>query len=290
MRDQAEKLRAKLSQMSQSSVEETRETKIITVSSGKGGVGKSNFSLNFALNLMEQDKKVMVFDLDLGLANIDVLLGLPPKRTMMHMIERNLSIDDIVEEGPMGLKFVAGGSGFNHLFQMDDRKLTKLFDELSTLKGKLDYIILDTGAGLSNESLRFILAADEIVIVTTPEPTAITDAYAVLKTIHYKDQHATIQVVINRCISDSEGETTAEKLQLVAQQFLKKEIGVLGYLKEDTNVLKAVKKQTPFVLEYPNTVASQGMNSITQNYLKIPPSNKGGFTGFLKRVFHPGSH
>lgn len=285
MKDQAEKLRERIHQTN-NTTEEKKQTRIITVTSGKGGVGKSNFSLNFALSLIQQNKKVMIFDVDLGLANIDVLMGVSPKKTMLHMIEKNLSIWDIVEEGPGGLQLVAGGSGFNHLFQMDEQKLSKFFNELSLIQGHVDYIILDTGAGLSNESLRFVLAADDVILVTTPEPTSITDAYAVLKMVNSKDLNLDIKLVVNRCSSPNEGRGTANKLQLVSKQFLNKELGILGFLPDDPNVTKAVKKQTPFLIQFPQSEASIAMQKLSQSYLNIPSTTKGGLIGFLNKFLN----
>jgi flagellar biosynthesis protein FlhG len=285
MKDQAEKLRERIHQTN-STTEEKKSTRIITVTSGKGGVGKSNFSLNFALSLIQQNKKVMIFDVDLGLANIDVLMGVSPKKTMLHMIEKDLSIWDIVEEGPGGLQLVAGGSGFNHLFQMDEQKLSKFFTELGSIQGHVDYIILDTGAGLSNESLRFVLAADDVILVTTPEPTSITDAYAVLKMANSKDLNLDIKLVVNRCSSQNEGRGTANKLQLVSKQFLNKELGCLGFIPDDPNVPKAVKKQTPFLLQYPQSEASIAMQKLSHSYLNIPSTTKGGLIGFLNKIIN----
>lgn len=278
MRDQAEKLREQISRAQGQSGQ--KQTRIITVTSGKGGVGKSNFSLNFALSLIQQNKKVIIFDVDLGLANIDVLMGVSPKKNILQMIEQNLNIWDIVETGPNGLQFIAGGSGFNHLFQLDQMKLNKFFEELGNIQGQVDYIILDTGAGLSHENLRFILASDDVILVTTPEPTAITDAYAVLKMIHAKDPNLDIKLVINRCVSDKEGLTTSRKLQMVSKQFLNKDITHLGFIPDDANVMKAVKKQSPFLLEYPNTQASLAMLQLSQGFLNIPIMSPGGSQRF----------
>ncbi|GAA0365202.1 MinD/ParA family protein [Bacillus horti] len=284
MKDQAEQLRKQLLQLQQQSKElEPRKTKVITVCSGKGGVGKSNFSLNFALALLRQQKKVLIFDVDLGLANIDVLLGIPPRRNMLHMIEQDLPITDIIEEGPEGLKFIAGGSGFNHLIHLEQQKIDRLFEELSHLHGQVDYIILDTGAGLSNESLRFILAADDVIVVTTPEPTAITDAYAVLKMVYTQQQKPNIRLVINRCSSHKEGRETGQKLKLVTRRFLNQEIGVLGYIPDDPNVMKAVKKQKPFLIQFPSTDASVALSNLARAYLDLPIENQGGIKSFLTK-------
>lgn len=294
MKDQAEQLRRQLSRLqAMESLQPTQvptdsaRTKVITVCSGKGGVGKSNFSLNFALSLLQQQKKVLIIDVDLGLANIDVLLGISPKRNLLHMLEENLSIWDVIQDGPEGLKLVAGGSGFNHLFHADQAKFDKLLKELERLQGTVDYIILDTGAGLSYESLRFMLAADEAIIVTTPEPTSVTDAYAVLKMAYSEESDMQIKLVINRCTTPLEGRRTAERITMVAKQFLEQDVGVLGYIPDDPLVMQAVKKQHPFLLEYSNSPASEAFRDLTRAYLQLPSQQEGGLRGFIKKYLKP---
>lgn len=282
MIDQAKQLREKVQQKKPK--KERRQTRIIAVTSGKGGVGKSNFALNFALSLVQQNKKVLIFDVDLGFANIDVLLGKAPRETIATMIEKDLSVRDIIEEGPNGLLFISGGTGFNDLFQMDKVKLDKFLKELSTLQGAVDYIILDTGAGLSYENLRFILAADDVILVTTPEPTSITDAYSVVKMVHAKDQNVHMKLVVNQCTSEKEGKETAENFRKVAEQFLNIQIGSLGLLPSDGNVANAVKKQTPFLLAYPNTSASKAMQGMASEFLNLPIPYKLGVKGFLLKM------
>lgn len=278
MKDQAEKLRERMTMSSQS------KTKIVTVTSGKGGVGKSNVSLNFALSLIKQGKKVLILDVDLGLANIDVLMGVSPRRTLMQMIEQQLSIWDVIEKGPEGILFISGGSGFQHLFQLDERKMARFFEEMSAIQGHVDYIILDTGAGLSQESLRFLLAADEVILVTVPEPTALTDAYAVLKMVTSKDPKININLVVNRSTSDKEGEQTAKKLTMVAQQFLNKTVSYLGHIPDDPAVTKSVKKQVPFLIAHPDSKAAKAMINLSRQFLQYPSEHTGGIVSFLKRM------
>lgn len=285
MGDQAAKLRERINN-SITNDQNIKKTRIITVTSGKGGVGKSNFSLNFALSLIQQNKKVLIFDVDVGLANIDVLMGFTARKTIFQMIEKDLSIWDIVEEGPLGLQFIAGGSGFTQLFHLDEDRLSRLFEQLSAIQGHVDYIILDTGAGLSPESLRYILAADDVILVTTPEPTSYTDAYAVLKMVHLHDPAVHFKLVINRCSSIKEGRQTFNKLHLVANQFLNKEVSCLGFISDDSKVTQAVKKQSPFLLEFPESQASLGIKEITASFLNTPVENEAGIKGFLKRMFN----
>lgn len=282
MIDQAKQLRDKVLQ--KKSKKERRQTRVIAITSGKGGVGKSNFALNFALSLVQQNKKVLIFDVDLGFANIDVLLGRSPDESVASMIEKDLSIWDIIEEGPDGLMFISGGTGFDDLFRLDEPKMNKFFTELSQIQGHVDYIMLDTGAGLSYENLRFILAADDVVLVTTPEPTSITDAYSVVKMVHGKDPNVHMKLVINQCTSDKEGKETAENFQKVTHQFLDKQIGVLGFIPSDAAIPNAVKKQIPFLLAFPNGQASQAMQKLTAEFLELPVPYKLGLKGFLLKM------
>ena len=282
MIDQAKQLREKVLQ--KKSKKERRQTRIIAVTSGKGGVGKSNFALNFALSLAQQNKKVLIFDVDLGFANVDVLLGRSNKESIATMIEKDLSIWDIIEEGPNGLLFISGGTGFNDMFRLDETKMNKFFTELSTIQGMVDYIILDTGAGLSYENLRFILAADDVILVTTPEPTSITDAYSIVKMVHAKDQNIHMKLIINQCTSVKEGKQTADNFKKVTEQFLNKQIGTLGFIPSDVNVPNAVKKQVPFLLAFPNCHASQAMQNVTSEFLQLPVAYKLGIKGFLLKM------
>ncbi|MGC5324102.1 MinD/ParA family protein [Brevibacillus sp. SYSU BS000544] len=281
--DQAEQLRERIQRTNQ-----TRPTRLITVTSGKGGVGKSNFTLNFALGLIERGQKVLIFDVDLGLANLDVLMGVTSKNNLLHVIEKNKAIWELIEKGPNGLEYIAGGSGFTQILQLDDQKLNKLFDQLSTLQGYADTVFFDTGAGISNESLRFMLSSDEIILVTTPEPTSITDAYAVIKMIHSRNPQAQIKIIINRVSSSREGKATADKLTTVAKRFLNMDLQTLGFVPDDTNVMKAVKLQQPFLLAFPNTQASKGIRELVDQYIGTATIGKSfettGFKGFLSRM------
>lgn len=282
MIDQAKALRDKMQQKKVK--KDRRPTRVIAVTSGKGGVGKSNFALNFALSLVAQGKKVLIFDVDLGFANIDVLLGRSPEETIATMLDKDLSIWDIIEEGPNGLQFISGGTGFDEVFRLDEDKMNKFFTELSQLQGHVDYIILDTGAGLSYENLRFILAADDVILVTTPEPTSITDAYSVVKMVQGKDPNVHMKLVVNQCTSDKEGRQTADNFQQVTGKFLNKEIGMLGFIPSDVHVPSAVKKQVPFTIAYPNSQAARAMQKLAFDFLELPVPYKLGLKGFLLKI------
>ncbi|MBY0088769.1 MinD/ParA family protein [Brevibacillus sp. M2.1A] len=284
MRDQAEQLRERMLQN-----KKTRPTRLVTVTSGKGGVGKSNFSLNFGLGLIEKGHKTVLFDLDLGLANLDVLMGITPKKHLFHLLEPDTTVWDIIEHGPGGLEFIAGGSGFTQIMQLDDEKLDRLFSHLDPLQGYADTIIFDTGAGFSKESMRFMLSSDEVILVTTPEPPAITDAYAVMKMLHARNPAVSIRLVINRASSEREGKMTADKLAMVSKRFLNMEIQSLGYVSDDPYVSKAVKLQRPFLLTYPQSQAARSIRNLVERYLDRPVTSDAsvsGLKGFLARLRH----
>jgi flagellar biosynthesis protein FlhG len=286
MFDQAQALREQLKNQSNPHLKQTR---VVTVTSGKGGVGKSNFSLNFALGLIESGKKVVILDVDLGLANIDVLMGLSPKNYLFDMIDKGKTVWDVLEKGPNGLEFISGGTGFSQLLQLSDAQINQFMEKMSALNGYADYIILDTGAGLSNESLRFIVAADDVVLVTTPEPTSITDAYAVVKIIHSKDPQVRFKMVVNRVNNVKEGKSAYEKIALVSKRFLNMDISSLGYVHDDAHVSKAVKRQVPFFLAYPSSVASLGIKDLVHSYLDGANQSvhlPQGVRGFLKRMIN----
>ena len=262
MNDQANSLR----KLVENSTTEKKETKVISVVSGKGGVGKSNFSLNFAIGLSQAGYRVALFDLDIGMANVDILMGLSTPYNIVDMIENELSIWDIIQTGPEDIHFISGGSGFTNIFKLNEVKFNRFIQQMEHLQNKFDYIILDMGAGVTETSLKFILSSHESILVTTPEPTSITDAYAMLKYLHKQNSELPCKVLINRIESDKEGISTGDNLKRGVRQFLNKEITIQGYLPNDKIVLKAVKTQKPFLLLDPNGKMSKAFNKIVSNY------------------------
>lgn len=285
MMDQAEALRNLVKQ--QELQEDGRTTRVVTVTSGKGGVGKSNFSLNFALSLQRLGKKVLVFDADIGMANIDVLMGVSSTYNLYHLLKQEKTIWEIVQEGPEGLHFIAGGSGFRDLMDLSAEQLDRFADEISKLHGKYDLILFDTGAGLSKETVKFITAAQETIVVTTPEPTSITDAYALIKMVKTMEVDVQFKLIVNRASDAREGKQTADKISMVSQRFLQSELPHLGILPDDPNVSKAVKRQIPFTVAYPGSEASIAIERIAKQFLEIPQSSapSGGVKGFLHKMF-----
>ena len=265
----------------------SRKTKVIAVTSGKGGVGKSNVSLNFALSLIALDKKVIIIDLDVGMGNIDVLMGVSPKENLISLLENSLSLEAVIEAGVNGLQYIAGGNGIGKILSLSGDQLNHFFKEFGSLQGKVDYIILDTGAGLTNEGLRFLQAADDVFLVINPEPPSITDAYGVLKALQVRSTQLPVKLIVNRAMSSQEAERTAGNFQKASEQFLQKSIDVLGWIPDDATVRKAVIAQSPYLLEYPNSKASKAVEKLVGTYLEIPSPYKLGVKGFLtKMLFH----
>jgi flagellar biosynthesis protein FlhG len=289
MPDQAESLRRLLGGQKPSG---SLNTKVITVTSGKGGVGKSNFTLNFALSLQALGRRTLIFDADIGLSNIDVLTGMTPKYNLYHLLKRQKTIWDIIYTAQHDLQIISGGSGFGDLFRLSEEDLDEFTGQISELNGHVDYIIFDTGAGLSKETLKFILAAEETIVITTPEPTAITDAYAVIKMVHAIDSSVSFRLVVNRVSEWSEGKRTADKIGMVARQFLDLDIPLLGCIEDDPNVSKAVKKQIPFSIAYPHSPASRSVRRIAASFSQTAdggqarPDEQAGIKGFLSRMLH----
>ncbi|NOU76404.1 P-loop NTPase [Paenibacillus sp. LMG 31458] len=284
MKDQAEGLRNLVQIQNDRG---TKATRIITVTSGKGGVGKSNFTLNFALTLQSQGYKVLVFDADIGLANIDVLMGISSKYNLYHLLKKEKTIWEIIQKGYNDLDFIAGGSGFNDLLRLTDEELNYFAEQVMQLNGYVDFIIFDTGAGLSKETLKFILAAEEAFVVTTPEPTSITDAYAIIKMVNSMGHDVSFKLVINRVTDAKEGKHTADKISLVAKQFLDIQIPTLGFVDDDAAVSKAVKKQIPFTVAFPNSAASRSLQLLVDNYLngyRVIDAPTSGVKGFLNKM------
>jgi flagellar biosynthesis protein FlhG len=267
-------------------VQAARTTRVIAITSGKGGVGKSNFSLNFAMSLQNRGYSVLVFDADISFANIDVLLGTPAKYNLLHLLKGEKTIWEIIQVGPGGLQFIAGGSGFQDLVRLTDQQLEYFAEQIGKLHGHVDFILFDTGAGLSKETVRFITAAEETIVVTTPEPTSITDAYALIKMLKSMGHQISFRLVVNRVTDDKEGNQTADNIRQVANKYLGLEIPVLGFIPDDSNVTKAVKRQTPLSIAFPDSAATRGIDGIVSRFLleeqESPTSRE--LSSFLQRM------
>ena len=267
MSDQAERLRQLITKSNHSRTDNTifkrtSATRVLAVTSGKGGVGKTNLTINLAISLSKLGYSVVVFDADIGLANIDVLLGVVPRFTISEVLNGNKDITEIMTKGPNGINIIAGGSGISELFEMDNNKREKLVNQLVKLEEYADYILIDTGAGISDTVISFVNAANEVILVTTPEPTSLTDAYAMLKALIIKGKHDRVQVIINRAADHKEADEVYNKLNMTANRFLKTKIDNLGYVLDSKLVTESVKNQCPFIVMYPNSQVSKKINYI----------------------------
>ena len=286
MNDQAAVLREKVLKKHQNSL---RNCKTIAVLSGKGGVGKSNLSLNLSLALTKQKQRVLLFDMDIGMGNIDILIGQTASYTMVDLLEKKLSIQQIIKKGPEDLAYVAGGTGISSVFEWSPSDLAHLIQELSSLTNQYDYMIFDMGAGMSESVLKFLKAVDEMIVVTTPEPTSITDAYAAIKLAASYSVSAPVRLIINKTLSDKEGNETYERFNRAVQQFLNISISLLGIVPNDQAVQKAVNCQMPFLLQNPTSKASVSLiemvNILIPQDNRITAKNEGMFIRRLKRFF-----
>lgn len=263
----------------------SRQTRIVTVTSGKGGVGKSNFSLNFAIALQRRGYSVLLFDADIGMANIDVLLGIPAQYNLLHLLRREKTIWEIIQTGPGGLQFIAGGSGFKDLVRLSEEELEYFADQIGKLHGHVDFLLFDTGAGLTKETLRFIVAAQETIVVTTPEPTSITDAYALIKMVKTMGHNVDFRLVVNRTSDDREGQQTADNIRQVAGKYLGLDLPLLGFVPDDVLVSKAVKRQTALAIAYPDSPACRSIERIASRFLSEETAREtGGVRTFLQRM------
>lgn len=265
--DQADKLREKVELLK----EQAPSARVITVTSGKGGVGKTSLSVNLALQLREQGKKVVILDADFGLANVEIMLGIRPQYNLADLIFNNKSIEEIITEGPMGVGFISGGSGVQDLVNLDKEKLKMLIAKLVKLDSLYDVIIIDTGAGIADSVIEFVLSSPEVLIVVTPEPTSITDAYSLLKAVNRKKEfnreQKSIKVITNRVDNPEEGQEIFNKISVVVSKFLNIQLEYLGYIPLDKQLITAILEQKPISIHYPNSESALRIKSICSKLL-----------------------
>ena len=227
--------------------------RVITVTSGKGGVGKSNMSINLAIQFRKMGKRVVILDADFGLANIEIMFGAVPKHNLCDLVYEGKSISDIITQGPMGVGFISGGSGIAGM---------------SNLDALTDVIIVDTGAGISDSVLEFLVASGEVLLVTTPEPTSITDSYSLLKALYrhprYEEAYTKVKMVANRVENVKEGQVLFDKLNAVVTRYLKTSMEYLGCVPQDPQVVQAVMQQVPVSIQNPGAKSSQAYQRIAE--------------------------
>ncbi len=262
-------------------------TKIIAIASGKGGVGKSTISVNLAISMAKAGQKVLVFDGDLGLANVNVILGIIPKYNLYHVVKGHKSLKDIIIQAPEGVDIIAGASGYSQLANLNDTQRNNLIKGFADLDN-YDYMIIDTGAGISSNVIGLTLPADDVIVVTTPEPTAITDSYGLIKAIVSQSRDKNLKMVVNRVRSAIEGKKVADRVIDISGQFLEVIVENLGFIFQDDEVEKSIREQKPYIIHSPKSKASACLNRITYSLLnqEMDNSDDSGLTGFFRKFFN----
>lgn len=265
----------------------TRNARVITITSGKGGVGKTNLTVNLALSMIQAGLRVVVLDADFGLANIEVVLGTIPKYTLLDVIKNRKNLLEIISQGPNNIRFISGGSGVEELARLTIEDLRNFIKNINLLDRLFDVILVDTGAGVSENVLNMVIAADDVIVVTTPEPTSVTDAYALIKMISGRDSKKHVKILVNRADSESEALQVYGKLRDVTERFIGMKLESLGYLSQDDSVKKAVKIQQPFLLSFPKSQISKQIKEISKKM--VPEQNienyiqSAGAKNFIKK-------
>lgn len=260
--DQAEQLRIIKANKQQS----RPLARVITVTSGKGGVGKSNTAINLAIHFRKMGQRVIILDADFGLANIEIMFGAVPQHNLCDLIYQGKNIRDIITWGPMDVGFISGGSGIAGMSNLGLDYLNYIIQNLVELDSIADIIIVDTGAGISDAVLEFLVASGEILLVTTPEPTSITDSYSLMKALcrhsRYQKENTAIKMIANRVERQEEGEILFNKLNAVVTRYLKLSISYLGCVPQDVQLSRAVMQQMPVSLQNPQARSSQAYEKI----------------------------
>ncbi|MFN2746245.1 MinD/ParA family protein [Bacillus sp. z60-18] len=283
--DQAESLRKRMEErLFEPPAVYRKKAKTLAVISGKGGVGKSNLSLNTALALSEKGKNVLLIDLDVGMGNIDILIGRQSLYTMMDVLNQKMPFDRAVSTGPKGVRYIAGGTGLNTLFELSREKWSFFLQELSAVMGDFDHVLFDMGAGLSKDQLPFVLAADEILVVTTPEPTSIMDAYSAIKHLALTRQKLQMKVVVNRCTSQKDGISAFLRLSKTVNAFLQENLAYAGPIPEDSIVSKAVVEQLPFLMKNPRSKPSRAVYLLADSLLEDDNQDPGETRSFIDKL------
>ncbi|ADL43200.1 cobyrinic acid ac-diamide synthase [Caldicellulosiruptor obsidiansis OB47] len=263
-------------------------SKVVTITSGKGGVGKTNLTVNLAIALKKIGKRVLIIDADLGLSNVEVLLGTSPKYNVKDVLEGKKDIFSIVEEGPMGVNFISGGSGIVDLANLDEEKLMRLIECAQLINSSFDIVLIDTGAGISRNVMEFVMISDEVIVITTPEPTSITDAYAIIKAIITRNFDHKINLLINKVNGTKEAEEIFFRLNGVIKRFLQREVEYIGYIEENSIVSKSVIKQVPFMISYEKSSISRQVENVAKKLVMsseiVGEKNRGGFSRLIDSI------
>lgn len=282
MNGQAEGLRRLVQQASR---KRARCARVIAITSGKGGVGKSNLAANMGAYLASSGQRTAVLDADLGLANVNILLGVNPMYDIGHVISGQKRLLEIGVSGPAGLQLFPGGSGLYEVANLSPWRLETFLCSLAEVEEVYDLLLVDTGAGLSEAVIKLVLSAAEVLLVTTPEPPALADAYGMVKIIAQRSPGARVHVVVNMVRQIGEGQMVFQHLWQGAQRFLGFELNLLGEVPYDPAVNRAVQEQTPFVLAYPRSPAGRAVAEVASELIGTRTPTAGGLRGLIRRMW-----
>lgn len=265
--------------------------RVITVTSGKGGVGKSNTAINLAIHFKKMGKRVIILDADFGLANIEIMFGAVPKHNLCDLIYQGKNIKEVITWGPGGVGFISGGSGIAGMSNLGPDYLNYIIQNLSELDSIADIIIVDTGAGIADSVLEFLVASGEILLITTPEPTSITDSYSLLKALsrhpRFRSENTQVKMIANRVERGDDGQILYKKLNSVVQRFLKLPMTYLGSIPQDTMLAKAVMQQNPVSLQNPSAKSAVAYEQIAARLLDLDETSVGknrGMAAFFSHI------
>jgi flagellar biosynthesis protein FlhG len=249
---------------------ETPFTRVISVTSGKGGVGKTNIVGNLAISLRRLGKKVLVLDGDLGLANIDIIFGLSPSYNIKHVVNGEKSLSEVLVKGPEDIQIIPAGSGVQELVHLTQGQKLNLLNEFDALEEEFDILLIDTGAGISSNVMYFSIAADERIVVATSEPTSITDAYALIKVMYTKHGTNSFKLLVNMVEHEEEARSVFENLSNAIMRFLKGiSLEYVGFIPRDGKLEKAVREQSTVITRYPESMASQGFSDLAARLVAV---------------------
>ena len=265
-----QKRRQRLSMVNKGKAQQ-QQARVIAITSGKGGVGKTNIVANMGYTMCKAGKRVLIFDADLGLGNIDVLLGLTPKYNLSHVVEGKKKLSEIIVDGPGRLKILPASSGIHELTKLTPSQKMKIFNELNSLLSDFDVVLIDTAAGISSNVLYFNASANEIIVVVTPEPTSITDAYALMKILSVKYQEKNFRLLVNLAKNEREADEVSRQLCLVANRFLDVSIDYFGSVLADDNVKSGVRKQKVISEMAPMSQASRDFFQLAHKLIRSQP-------------------
>ena len=269
------------------------QARVLTITSGKGGVGKSNTAVNLAVQLNRLGKRVIIFDADFGLANVEVMFGVTPQYNFSDVLYKGMAMHDIITKGPMNIGFISGGSGVVGLNNLTGDQIHSVVQRLSELDSMADIILIDTGAGISDSVMEFVVASPEVLLITTPEPSSLTDSYSLIKTLYrnmdFNYKETVINVIANRVNSATDGQAVYDKLSSVVSQFLNWNVNYLGLVPRDVNIERAVRQQQVVSLYDPQAPSAQAFAKIAESLVSGENRHyemKGGFSRVISRFLN----